>query len=170
METGKNGNIEPLVYGNFTPNPFDGNNPDAMGISGSTPNQLGRTLSDAKAMLEQTTPPASQADVLAIPGLGRITNDEEGFLTLQFKDEDAAQAFMQRYECTVDVDQMPPSRDTISTAPLAALSDDQLDELHERLEEKVKAAVRADPACTGGVKVERRMYLRALLADLRQAL
>lgn len=108
---------------------------------------------------------------IQVAGLGRVTNEEDGFLTLQFKDEAAAQAFMYRYECTVDVDKMLPSRDTISTAPLAALSDDQLDELHERLEAKVRAAVKAAPAgAPNGVRVERRMYLRELLADLRQAL
>lgn len=108
---------------------------------------------------------------IAVAGLGRVTNDEDGVLTLQFKDEDAAHAFMHRYECTVDVDQMAPSRDTISTAPLAQLSDDQLDELHERLEAKVRAAVKAAPAgVPNGARVERRMYLRELLSDLRQAL
>jgi hypothetical protein len=115
--------------------------------------------------LEQSRP------AVAISGLGRITDDEEGFLTLQFVDEASAQAFMRQNECTVDVDQMPPSRDTISTAPLANLSDEQLDELHERLEAKVRAAVKAAPAgVPNGVRVERRMYLRELLSDLRQAL
>lgn len=108
---------------------------------------------------------------ILVPGLGRVTNDEDGFLTLQFKDEAAAQAFMQRYECDVAVDDMPPSRDTVSTKPFAELSDSQLDELHERLEAKVKAAVKAAPAGgPSGNAVERRMYLRELFADLRQAL
>ena len=108
---------------------------------------------------------------ILVPGLGRMTNEDDGFLTLQFKDEDAAQAFMQRHECDVEVDDMPPSRDTVSTQPFAELSDEQLDELHERLEAKVKAAVKAAPAGgPSGNAVERRMYLRELLSDLRQAL
>lgn len=108
---------------------------------------------------------------IPVAGLGRVTNEDEGFLTLQFKDEDAAQAFMHRYECTVDIDDMPPSRDTISTARLANLSDDELDELHMRLEAKVRAAIKAAPAGgPSGIAFERRMYLRELLADLRQAL
>lgn len=98
----------------------------------------------------------------AIPGLGRITNEDDGFLTLQFKDEDGAQAFMQHYGPSVEVDEMPSSE----RPSLAKLTDDQLDEMHERLERQVNAAVKADPACTGGVKVERRLYLRALLAEV----
>lgn len=42
-----------------------------------------------------------------IAGLGRITNEDDGYLTLQFKDEDAAQQFMNEYHPTVDVRDMP---------------------------------------------------------------
>lgn len=46
----------------------------------------------------------------AIAGLGRITNKDDGYLTLQFKDEAAAQAFMDAYTPSVDVRDMPPIR------------------------------------------------------------
>lgn len=43
----------------------------------------------------------------AIVGLGRITNEDDGVVTLQFKNEDAAQRFMESYTPTVDVRDMP---------------------------------------------------------------
>ena len=42
-----------------------------------------------------------------IPGLGRMTDDDGGFITLQFVDEAAATKFMQNYAPSVDVDDMP---------------------------------------------------------------
>ncbi len=42
-----------------------------------------------------------------VPGLGRCTDEDNGFVTLQFKDEDAAQAFMHNYHPTIEVDDMP---------------------------------------------------------------
>jgi hypothetical protein len=55
-------------------------------------------------------------------------------------------------------------------SPSVELSDEALDELHERLERKVAAAIKAGPATTGGVRVGRRMYLRELLAEARAGL
>lgn len=108
--------------------------------------------------------------VTEIAGLGRLTDDDDGFVTLQFKDEAAAQAFMHQYAPSVEVDEMPPNRDTPLAPRPAELSDEALDELHERLERKVAAAIKADPANTGGLKVARRMYLRELLAQARAGL
>lgn len=48
-----------------------------------------------------------------IEGLGRVTNEDDGYLTLQFKDEDAAQRFMESYTPTVDVRDMPAMREAI---------------------------------------------------------
>lgn len=42
-----------------------------------------------------------------IAGLGSMTNEDDGTMTLQFKDEDAAQEFMSRYSPTVDCRDMP---------------------------------------------------------------
>jgi len=43
-----------------------------------------------------------------IPGLGFITDEDEGRVTLQFKDEAAASQFMKEYGPSVDIDDMPP--------------------------------------------------------------
>lgn len=45
-----------------------------------------------------------------VPGLGRVTNEDDGVLTLQFKTDDDSQAFMHNYEPSVDVRDMPPNR------------------------------------------------------------
>jgi len=47
----------------------------------------------------------------AIAGLGRMTDDDGGYVTLQFVDEAAAQAFMGNYVPSVDIDDMPPIRE-----------------------------------------------------------
>lgn len=49
-------------------------------------------------------PPASPTKV---PGLGTITDEDNGVLTLEFKDEDSAQAFMHSYSPTVEITEMP---------------------------------------------------------------
>jgi len=198
----------------------------AVNEYGNHVNQDGRPFMSCTRYLYEGTrshgtaaAPAAEPPI-AIPGLGRMTDEDDGYVTLQFKDEAAAQAFMHGYGPSVEVEDMPPNR---STGPAAteqgaesslasdfseflyrvasqvpfehaswaqerggallaaikrltasrqppALSDDELDELHERLERKVNAAIKADPASTGGVKVERRMYLRELLAAAHQGL
>ncbi|UQN68049.1 hypothetical protein L0Z11_10060 [Burkholderia multivorans] len=45
-----------------------------------------------------------------IAGLGRMTNDDDGFVRLQFVTEAAAEEFMEAYGPTVDVGQMPEPR------------------------------------------------------------
>ncbi|MBU9406002.1 hypothetical protein KTE46_10000 [Burkholderia multivorans] len=45
-----------------------------------------------------------------IAGLGRMTNEDDGFVRLQFVSESAADAFMEAYGPTVDVGQMPEPR------------------------------------------------------------
>lgn len=75
-------------------------------------------LADALAIL-RTVPAGAQVgagtEPVQVAGLGRITNEDDGYLTLQFKDEDAAQAFMNKYNPSVEVDDMPPMRDTAPT-------------------------------------------------------
>lgn len=58
-----------------------------------------RVMKAVDAMLEEPHP---------IEGLGSMTNEDGGFLTLRFKDEDAAQLFMQEYHPTVEANDMPP--------------------------------------------------------------
>lgn len=60
------------------------------------------------------------APSVKIPGLGRITNEDDGYLTLQFKDEDTAQAFMKKLSPSVDVRDMPPMRDSAPSEQQAA--------------------------------------------------
>jgi hypothetical protein len=43
----------------------------------------------------------------SVAGLGRITNEDDGFVTLQFINEAAADAFMESYVCSVDITLMP---------------------------------------------------------------
>ncbi|WP_249204599.1 transcriptional regulator [Burkholderia cenocepacia] len=45
-----------------------------------------------------------------IAGLGRMTNDDDGFVRLQFVSEAAADAFMEAYGPTVDISEMPEPR------------------------------------------------------------
>ncbi|MDN7744684.1 hypothetical protein QZM78_11570 [Burkholderia multivorans] len=45
-----------------------------------------------------------------IAGLGRMTNDDDGFVRLQFVTEAAAEEFMEAYGPTVDVSQLPEPR------------------------------------------------------------
>lgn len=45
----------------------------------------------------------------AIAGLGRMTDEDNGFVTLQFVDEESAQQFMTSYAPTVEDDEMPKS-------------------------------------------------------------
>jgi hypothetical protein len=61
-----------------------------------------------------------------VPGLGRITDEDDGFLTLQFKDEDSAQAFMAAYHPTVDVRDMPPSAQPTGQAATTASAQPEL--------------------------------------------
>jgi hypothetical protein len=75
---------------------------------------IGGTTSTCAKQQGEAKAPAHE-----IEGLGRITNEDDGYLTLQFKDEDAAQAFMQQYKPTVDVRDMPELREDAS----ATLSD-----------------------------------------------
>ncbi|MES2729997.1 MAG: hypothetical protein V4621_07905 [Pseudomonadota bacterium] len=58
-----------------------------------------RVMKAVDAMLEEPEP---------IEGLGSITNDDDGFLSLRFKDEDAAQQFMRDFCPTVEANDMPP--------------------------------------------------------------
>lgn len=55
-----------------------------------------------------------------IAGLGSITNDENGFISLRFESEDAAQAFMQAYNPTVDCRDMPAWPDDREAAAQAS--------------------------------------------------
>ncbi|MCG2586544.1 hypothetical protein [Massilia sp. TS11] len=50
---------------------------------------------------------ATQSAVEAVKGLGRITNEDNGYLTLQFVDEDSALEFMRSIAPSVEVDSMP---------------------------------------------------------------
>ncbi|WP_175773915.1 hypothetical protein [Burkholderia multivorans] len=54
-----------------------------------------------------------------ISGLGRMTDEGDGFVTLQFVDEAAAQSFMAGYRPTVEVDDMPPLNNTQPEPPAA---------------------------------------------------
>ena len=45
-----------------------------------------------------------------VPGLARVTNEDDGYLTLQFRDEDAACKFMHEYHPTVESDEVPITR------------------------------------------------------------
>jgi hypothetical protein len=47
---------------------------------------------------------------VGIPGLGRMTDEDDGYLTLQFVNEAAAEAFMAFHDPTVDTRDMPPYR------------------------------------------------------------
>lgn len=52
--------------------------------------------------------PVQAQEPVEIAGLGRITDKDDGYLTLQFKDEESAQKFMGDYGPSVDVRDMPP--------------------------------------------------------------
>ncbi|WP_261534458.1 hypothetical protein [Burkholderia multivorans] len=56
-----------------------------------------------------------------ITGLGRMTNDDDGFVRLQFVTEAAAEEFMEAYGPTVDVSQMPEPRDEVTDERIARL-------------------------------------------------
>jgi hypothetical protein len=60
-----------------------------------------------------------------IAGLGRMTNDDDGFVRLQFVTEAAAEEFMEAYGPTVDVSQLPE--------PRAEVTDDQIAAMFERV-------------------------------------
>lgn len=66
---------------------------------------------------------ASTANPYQIPGLGRITQEDDGFVTLQFVDGNASELFMQYYEPTVDCEQMPPNK---SVGASTVLTDAQI--------------------------------------------
>ncbi|WP_320533626.1 hypothetical protein [Robbsia andropogonis] len=50
---------------------------------------------------------AQSAEGTRIPGLGSMTDEDDGFVTLQFKDESAAQDFMMSYSPSVSIKDMP---------------------------------------------------------------
>lgn len=62
----------------------------------------------APAVPVATTDDPLEGHLQTIPGLGRKTQHDGGFVTLQFVDEAAAEAFMRDYASSVDVDEMPP--------------------------------------------------------------
>ena len=71
--------------------------------------QLGRLINrigDLERLATMASTPAG------IPGLGRMSDDDDGYLTLQFVNEAAAEAFMTSHEPTVDIRDMPPHRST----------------------------------------------------------
>lgn len=74
------------------------------------------------SLIRGATPPAQPAREIA--GLGRMTDDDEGFVTLQFKDEDAAQSFMAEYAPSVDVADMPPIK---PAREWVGLTEDEID-------------------------------------------
>lgn len=51
-----------------------------------------------------------EGGAVKVPGLGRMFDDDDGFLTLQFVDEESAQRFIAAYYPSVEVDDMPPMR------------------------------------------------------------
>lgn len=57
---------------------------------------------------------SGEADSYPIKGLGRMTNEDGGYITLQFKDFDAACDFMNDYSPTVEVGEMPPIRPDVA--------------------------------------------------------
>lgn len=85
--------------------------------------------------------PASPASAqpVSIAGLGSVTNEDDGVLTLRFKDEDAALDFMHSISPTVDCRDMPdaPAPDEPVSQPVVAVpSVKQLTAQLEDYEEK----------------------------------
>lgn len=70
-----------------------------------------------RSLFARMSTPAAPVE---ISGLGRITNEDDGYLTLQFKDEGAACQFMRDYAPSVEVDDMPPLRDSEPSAQVTA--------------------------------------------------
>ena len=84
----------------------------AAGTAHWTDSQQSSACDEAAAIIEQARlTSGAPAEPIEIEGLGRMTNEDDGYLTMQFKDEDAACAFMQKYGCSVEVDEMPPMRE-----------------------------------------------------------
>lgn len=60
---------------------------------------------------------AQAAQAVEVAGLGSITNEDDGVLTLRFKDEDLASDFMNSHMPTVDCRDMPPAAPEIQVPP-----------------------------------------------------
>lgn len=84
---------------------------------------------DEAAQPDRTAAMGAAHQPVTVAGLGRITNEDDGFLTLQFKDEDAAQQFFDNYTPSVESDEMPPMRPTASGAAVLPYTEDDLLEL-----------------------------------------
>jgi len=92
-----------------------------------------------------------------IDGLGRMTDDDDGFVTLQFVSEAAAEAFMARYEPTVDVDAMPPPSPQPTKEAMADLirTAGHVTRSHAKMIADVLHAALSSPASSAGVDAQR---------------
>lgn len=126
------------------------------------------TLMDMKAA-GWFAAPISEDTATEIAGLGRVTNEDDGYLTLQFVDEDAAQAFMHTYSPSVDVRDMPPIRDNNDARTQASVGSETKGEAvaDPELREKLTRAIEwADEF--GGGNVATSIILGALVSTGRR--